>query len=594
MTKKEQLPVWDLTPLYASPQDPHLIRDMDHISKAYDKFEKKYSGKVSNLSSEQMEVLLTEMDKLSDQVGVIGSYAGLATTVDTVDPVLGALEQKVMEWGTELGKKVLFFSIEWKDLSPNKAQKIVSGLSHPLYKHYLLHLREYAPYTLTKEAEEIILEKDVTGANSWARLFTQITSTLTYTVGKKELSQSQVLALVSDPERTKRKAAAAAVTKTLKSRKMELTHIYNTLMADKMIEDKRRGYKTWITGRNISNKVSDEIVQNLITAVTSRYDIVAKHYEVKKKLLKLPELFEYDRYAPITLGVKPESISWDHTVKTVSEAYHGFSPEIGMIVDDFFKNRYVHAALTPNKRGGAFCASAVASKHPYILMNYVGKIEDVMTLSHELGHGIHQYLAGKSQGNYGLGMPLTTQELASTFGEMIVFSKIKNSLPDKKTRLILLTQKIDSIIATVFRQVAMHSFEERVHTTRRTKGELSTDDFSHAWIESQRAMFGKSVTLTDEYAIWWSYIPHFIHTPGYVYAYAFGELLALSLYGLYMKNPTEFIPKYLSLLKAGDSDYPLQLLQKAGIDISQPDIWNTGLMHIESLIAEEISLAESL
>ncbi len=592
--KKEKLPEWDLSRFYASPKDPKIVKDMESLTKKYSAFQKKYKGNIKFLSGPQIEMLLTELQSLDDTSERLGSYIGLLSTTDTINAEYNKLMQKIREWSTEVSQKMLFVGLEWKSLPDKIAKQKLETIKNPLYKHYLTHVREFASYALKEDVEEIILEKNITGAQSFVQLFNKLTSTLTYEVNKKKLTQSEVLTRVTDKDRSVRKEASEAVTKTLASREMELTHIFNTLLTEKMLSDKRRGYKTWLTGRNLGNKVSDTIVDNLVTSVTSRYTIAEKHYALKKKLLQLDELFDYDRYAPLTVSTKETSFSWHEAQTLVTNSYASFSPETGKIIDEFFTEKYIHAEPLPNKRGGAFCASTVSSAHPYILMNFMGKTDDVMTLAHELGHGLHQYLAGKSQGDYGLGMPLTTQELASTFGEMIVFHNLKNNILDPKEKLTLLTQKIDGMIATVFRQIAMHSFEDLVHTKRTEGSELSTEDINNAWITTQRKMFGKSVTLRNEYKNWWSYIPHFIHTPGYVYAYSFGELLALSLYNLYQKDPDSFVPKYIALLKAGDSDYPVNLLKKAGIDISKPDIWNEGLDTIENLIKEEEELSAQI
>ncbi len=593
MTTNDTLPVWDLSPFYKSPTDPKIKSDMSLLAKEYQAIQKKYKGKVHELSGEQMEALVEIMEALSLKSGKLGAFASLLTTVDTKNEGYGALQQKITEWAADLSKYTLFFGIEWKKVPEEKALRVINAVKNPTYKHFLTHMRAFAPYALSEEIEEVLIEKDVTGWESWERLFTQMTSSFIYLFNRKKLTQSEVMKLLSDPQRVVRKQASEVITETLFERKMELTHIYNTLIADKMLEDKRRTYPSWLTGRNLGNKVSDKVVNKLIESVTGRYDIVSRHYTLKRKLLGLSELMDFDRYAPLNLSKKETNIPWNDAVAIVQSAYRDFSPEMGDVVETLFKENAIHAALLPHKRPGAFSASTIASIHPYILMNYTGKDDDVMTLAHELGHAIHQYLAGKTHGQIGMGMPLTTQELASTFGEMITFSKLKETVEGKE-KLALLMKKTDSIIATVFRQTAMHCFEDAVHWKRRKKGELKYDDFCEVWMKTQRAMFGKSVKLREEYRGWWSYIPHFIHTPGYVYSYAFGELLALSLYKLYITNPHEFTPTYVALLKAGNSDYPENLLKKAGVDITTDSIWYEGLSVIDEFVAEETKLATEL
>jgi oligoendopeptidase F len=331
----------------------------------------------------------------------------------------------------------------------------------------------------------------------------------------------------------------------------------------------------------MDNEVDDATVEALVEAVTSRYDLVARFYTLKRKLLGLDELFDYDRYAPI--GEAETRYDWGEARDVVEAAYGDFHPRMGNIVGTFFDRRWIDAALGEGKRGGAFSHGAVPSAHPYILMNYTGKIRDVQTLAHELGHGVHQYLSRK-QGALQAHTPLTTAETASVFGEMLVFQRLMQAEEDPGNRLAMLVSKIDDTIATVFRQVAMNRFEERLHTARRTTGELGADQLAAHWMETQRAMFEGSVTLGDHYRHWWSYIPHFLHTPGYVYAYAFGELLVLALYARYQDEGPEFAGKYLGLLEAGGSDWPHNLVGKLGIDLTDLGFWKQGLSAIEDLV----------
>jgi oligoendopeptidase F len=348
---------------------------------------------------------------------------------------------------------------------------------------------------------------------------------------------------------------------------MQLTYIFNVLAADKGSDDRRRGYPTWISSFNLQHKAPDETVEALIEMVTSSYDLVARHYHLKRTILGYDELTDYDRYAPLPLEDK-SAFAWDEN--------------------------WIHAPVRPGKRGGAFASATVPSAHPFILVNYQGKSEDVKTLAHELGHGLHMFLACESQGLFGMHNPLTTSEMASTFAEMLVFTDMMQKEPDPKVRLMMLAQKIEQAFATVHRQVSMNRFEDALHTARRSEGELSTERISQLWTETQRAMFGDSLVIREDYGIWWAYVGHFVSVPGYVYAYAFGELLVLALFNLYKQQGADFIPKYIDVLAAGNSDFPEAILAKAGIDLADPDFWQEGIDALRELIQQEEALAREV
>ena len=365
------------------------------------------------------------------------------------------------------------------------------------------------------------------------------------------------------------------------------TFIMNNILADKASDDRLRSYPTWISARNMGNEVDDGTVDALVAAVTSRYDIVARYYNIKRRLLGVDELFDYDRYAPLPSADK--HYAWDEARSIVLNAYASFDPRLSDIAAMFFDRRWIDAAIRPGKRGGAFSAGTVPSVHPYILMNYEARPRDVMTLAHELGHGVHQKLSGV-QGLLQADTPLTTAETASVFGEMLVFQDLLAREDDPKIRLAMLTSKIEDSFATAFRQISMNRFEQAAHTARRSEGELSAERISELWMGSQRPMFGDSVTLTDNYAIWWSYIPHFIATPGYVYAYAFGELLVLALYARYKQAPAGFADAYVGMLTAGGSNWPHEIVKPLGVDLTDPAFWQNGL----DILAEMVGEAEEL
>lgn len=585
---------WDLSVFYSGVDDPALERDMQAHEKMADDFSSAYHGRVAQLNAEEMVEALVEQEKISDLSGRIGSFAFLNFAIDTANPQLGALVQKVQEFGSRLQQKLLFFDLEWKAVDDEHAQKLLADPTLSNYRHALESELRYKPYTLSEIEEQLLVEKAVTGRNAWSRFFTQLTSALRFDYDGQKLNQSQVLNYLYDPEREVRRKAAESVTEGLRSRSMELSYIFNVLAADKASDDQRRGYPTWISARNLSNKAPDEVVKALIEAVTSNYDIVARHYNLKRALLGYDELYDYDRYAPLPIQAADREFTWEQARDVVLNAYNAFSPRMSEIASWFFSNNWIHAAVLPNKRGGAFSSQTVPSAHPFIMVNFLGKSRDVMTLAHELGHGIHQWLSSQNQTLMNAYTPLTTAEMASVFGEMLVFTDLMNKEPDPAVRLSMLANKLEDSFATVFRQVAMNRFEDGLHTARRSEGELSTERISQIWLETQKAMFQGSVNLRDDYGIWWSYIGHFIGSPGYVYAYAFGELLVLALFNLYRKRGAEFVPQYLEILSSGDNDYPDKILAKAGVDLSDPAFWNEGIAALRALLEQEEQLAREV
>ena len=586
--------LWDLSIFYSSADDPAIQRDLDHAMQMADDYAAKYRGRVAQLDAEEMVDALIEQEEIQDFAGRISSYAFLNYATDTRDPKLGALVQKITEYGSQFSQKLMFFDLEWKDVPDEHAQKLLADPTLGKYHHPLEAERRYKPYTLSEPEEQILVEKSVTGSSAWVRLFTQITGALRYLYDGEELTQSQILSKVHDPDREVRRKAAESFTVGLKAREMELTYIFNVLVADKASDDKRRGYPEWISARNLSNKAPDEVVEALIKAATDNYNVVARHYNLKRILLGYDELYDYDRYAPLPIKAEGEEYTWDQARQIVVDAYTAFSPRMGEIAQRFFDDRWIHAPLMPNKRGGAFASPTVPSAHPFVLVNYTGQARDVQTLAHELGHGLHMFLSSEAQGITGLYTPLTTAETASTFGEMLTFRDLMEKEPDPAARLAMLAQKIEDSFATVFRQVSMNRFEDGLHTARRSEGELSTERINEIWMDSQRAMFEGSVTLRDDYATWWCYVPHFVASPGYVYAYAFGELLVLALYNLYLKRGKDFVPQYLDVLAAGDSDYPDKILAKIGVDLSDPAFWNEGLEALKALVEQEEQLAREV
>ena len=577
---------WNLADLYTGREE--LERDLEEAERKADSFAENFRGRVASMGAIELREALAEFEGIHDRLGRAYTYAYLHWSTDTTDPTRGALLQSVRESYTRIAQKLIFFELEWAKCDDEQATTLLQHEELSGYRHYLEMQRLRKDHLLSEPEEKILAEKSVTGRSAWNRFFDETLGAARFFIDGEELTEQEVLSRLHDADREVRRAAAMSLTDGLQQHLRTLTFVFNTILADKASDDRLRGYPTWLASRNLSNEVADETVDALIDAVTSRYDLVARYYNVKRRLLGLDELFDYDRYAPL-----PEAATryqWDEAQVIVLDAYSEFHPKMGRIAGEFFEKRWIDAPAAPGKRGGAFSHGAVPSAHPYILMNFTGKIRDVQTLAHELGHGVHQYLS-RAQGVLQSDTPLTTAEMASVFGEMLVFQRLLQREESPRARLAMVIGKIDDTIATVFRQIAMNRFEDRIHTARRKSGELTADDYAEHWIATQEDMFQGSVTLGKHYRLWWSYIPHFLHTPGYVYAYAFGELLVLALYARYRENAVDFPERYLSLLEAGGSDWPHVLLRRMEVDLTDPGFWSQGLMAIEELIGQAETLA---
>lgn len=582
---------WDLSDLYTGPEDETLKHDMAAILEQADAFAAQWKGRVADLSAEALREALEAYENLMDLGSKIGSYAYLNWSTNTEDAALGKLLQQSSELGSELKQKLVFFDLEWLALEEEAAQKFINAPKLAFYRHYLLSSRKYKPHMLSEAEEKVLSAKSVTGARAWVRFFDETLGAARFEFEDEKLPEQQVLSKLHAPDREIRRKAAASLTAGFKELSRPLTFVFNTLLADKSTNDKLRGYPSWVTSRNLSNEIKDETVEALVEAVTEAYPLVQRYYRMKARLLGLDEMRDYDRYAP--LAQNETVVSWQQAQNMVLDAYGGFHPKMGEIAGHFFEHNWIDAAIRPGKRGGAYSASTAASVHPYVFMNYDGRVRDVQTLAHELGHGVHQYLS-RERGPLQAGTPLTTAETASVFGEMLVFRDLMGTLSDPKERLALLCGKIDDSMATVFRQISMNRFENAIHTARREKGELTTQQFSDLWMQTQTALYGDAVKLSDDYALWWCYIPHFLHSPGYVYAYAFGELLVLSLYEQYRTQPQGFAERYLELLSAGGSESPEVLTARMGVDINDKAFWQAGVALIGKLIDEAETLAAEI
>ncbi|MBU0481103.1 MAG: M3 family oligoendopeptidase [Proteobacteria bacterium] len=574
--------LWKLEDLYSSQDDPALTRDLELCRSEATRLQEQYEYKIAELDGPALCELVAALEKLESLQGRIATFAFLNFTTRTRDAKAGAFLQKIKEFGSNIGRKTVFFELEWNRLDEKQVESLLGSHHLASYRHYLKSMRRYAPHQLSREEESLLIERAPVGRSSWNNLFDKVLGHLEFGINKR--SEEEVLSDLYSADRLVRKQAAADLTGGLKSQLHVLTHIFNTILADKMIDDRLRAYPSWVSSMNLYNELEEKTVAALIESVTGRYDIVKRYYLLKRDLLGLDELVDYDRYAP--LPFLPEtSVSWSDCRKMVLDSFAEFSGEMAEIAEKFFTDAWIHAPIIEGKRAGAFAHPCVPEVHPYVMVNYAGTLRDVSTVAHELGHGVHQHLAARC-GYYNSGTTLVLAETASVFAELLLFRSQLGMISGRKEKKAFICQKLESIFATVFRQVAMNRFEERIHTGRRESGELSPEEMTVHWLESQKEMFAGSVTLTDDYGVWWSYIPHFLNTPGYVYSYAFGELLVLSLYRIYQTDSEKFVPRYLELLASGGSMSPYELLQPFGIDLNDKSFWLGGLELIDDMLQE--------
>jgi oligoendopeptidase F len=578
---------WDLEPLVDGQDEAGVGRLLDEATERASTFAERHAGHVAELDAEGLQDAMHELAQIEDLVGRAASYASLWFSTDQADPRRGALLQRMQERATEIETKLLFFELEWAALDDEHAEQLLRADGIGFCRHHLRSTRRYRPHLLSEPEEKILTEKAISSQRAWARLFGEVVAALRVQLEGDEVPLDVALSRLQVPDRELRRTAAEAVSRTLEPGLRTRAFIYNTLIHDKAVEDRLRSYPHWLASRNLSNEASDESVMALIEAVRGRFDIPQRWYRLKARLLGIDRLADYDRVAPVSS--EDVAYSFAEARDLVIETYQSFAPEAGRLARRFFEEHWVDAPVRPNKRGGAFCSYTVPSVHPYVLLNFTATRRDVLTMAHELGHGLHAALA-QPQGIFHQSTPLTLAETASVFGEALVFGRLLEAAADDQVRLDLLSDRIDGAVATVFRQIAMNRFEHLMHTRRRTEGELSVDRIAELWADSQAEMFADSVEITDGYRIWWSYIPHFINTPGYVYAYAYGQLLALSVYRRYTKEGASFVPRYLELLAAGGSKSPEELGAMVGIDLADPGFWDSGLQ----LVEEQLTAAEEL
>lgn len=583
---------WDLGHLVDGDGPAGVDRLLDDAAQRAEAFAERHAGKVAQLDGPGLAEAMADLAEIHDLAGRAGHYAALRFSADSADPANGALLQRAEERGTTIETRLLFFDLEWAALDDARADELLAADGLDNFRHHLRTLRRYRPHLLSEPEEKILTEKAITGRNAWARLFTELMSAIEVDLpGEDEPVQLEVaLSKLSSPDRDVRRSAAEATTEALRPGLRTRAFILNTLLHDKAVDDRLRTYPTWLSSRNLSNEASDESVQALVEAVRNNYDIAQRWYRVKAGLLGLDRIADYDRLAPVT--TEDEEFEWDEACELVLDAYSGFSGELGALVRQFFDERWIDAPVRPGKRAGAFCAYGTPSVHPYVLLNYTSRRRDVLTLAHELGHGVHAALA-RPRGPLEMATPLTLAETASVFGETLTFARLLDQAPTPASRLSLLAESLEGSIATVFRQVAMNRFEDSVHTARREEGELAVGRIGELWQASQEELLGDAVGISEDYRVWWSYIPHFISTPGYVYAYAYGQLLALSVYARYLEEGEAFVPRYLDLLGAGGSRSPEELGEIVGIDLSDPGFWDRGLQIVRDQLEEAEQAAQA-
>jgi oligoendopeptidase F len=587
--------VWDLSDLYAGADDHAIGVDLDTALKRAHGFESAYRGKIfaeGGPSADLLHAALVDLESLSEQMDKPAIYAQLLHAAKTDDPKHGALVARTREARTAINKHLIFFDLEWVKLPDEVARPLMEAPILAKYRHYLQHKRAWRPHYLSEPEEKILDEKNVTGRAAWVRLFDETVSAIECPFehdGKTErIGKEQLLSKLYDPDRAVRRAASQGITQGLTENARLLTYIFNNLVLDHKSDCELRHFDSPMAPRHLANEISEDVVNALMTAAERHHATFQRYYALKGRLLGVDQLYDYDRYAPLFADLP--TCDWPAARRIVEQSYEAFSPRAGGIIGEFFDREWIDAALRSGKRGGAFSSSAVPSAHPYILLNFSDKLRDVMTLAHELGHGLHQYLS-RPVGYLQCDTPLTTAEMASVFGEMLTFQRLQVLHPEPRIRLALLCSKIEDGFATAFRQIVLTRFEQLLHQARRDRGELTTEQINDLWLAANRPMHGDVVKLTDGYAWWWLYIGQFIHVPFYCYAYAFGELLVLALVQKYKQEGESFVPKYLDLLSAGGSETPHVLLGRMGVDVTDPGFWELGLKLLGEMVAEAEALA---
>ncbi|MGH7927006.1 MAG: M3 family oligoendopeptidase, partial [Candidatus Binatia bacterium] len=579
---------WNLTDLFGSHHDPKIAETLNETRQRAEAFSNRFRSATAHPESLKPAELLDALKKLEsiyEALGRVGSYAGLLYAADTANPEYQDLEQRVEQRSTEIRNLLLFFELDWLKLDEAIAQRLTGTPILEVYAHYLSSLRRYRPHTLSEPEEKVINEKNNTGRNAFGRLFSEITSSLTFSLEKdgvpQELNLSQILSLLHEPKRELRKRAMDTLYQNLAQHAQVLTFIYDTLIQDHLTMDRMRDYPHPMLQRHLSNEIDADAVKAMMETTEKNYGVAHDYFRQKAELLGLPRLALHDQYAPVGKEVRP--FAYSQATNVILEAFGAFDPRFRQLASEFFAKNWIDAEIRKGKRGGAFCASPSPQLHPYILCNYDDNLRDVMTVAHELGHGLHGCLSRK-QTYINYDTPLTTAETASVFGEMLVFDYLLERQTEPQARIALLAGKIEDIFATVFRQNVLTRFEELAFSARRNK-RLTPEAVGGLWLEANAKYYGDAVDVPGGYRWGWSYIPHFIHSRFYCYSYVFGQLLVLALYRMYKDEGQSFVPKYLALLEAGGSEAPEALLKPLGVDIYQEEFWQKGFEEIKGLVA---------
>ena len=585
--KLGDLPEWNLNDLYPGLDSPEVKRDLELADSECAAFEQDFKGRLAALAAGEGGALaqaVARYEAIDDRLGRLMSYASLMYAGNTTDPARAKFYGDVQERITAASLHLLFFTLELNRIDDAQLEAAMRDPALGHYRPWIEDVRKEKPYQLEDRVEELFHEKSVTGYSAWNRLFDETMAGLRFKVAGKTLAIEPTLNLLQDVDGKKRKAAAEALAKTFKENLRPFTLITNTLAKDKEISDRWRGFKDIADARHLSNRVEPEVVEALVAAVRAAYPKLShRYYALKAKWFGKKRLPHWDRNAPLP-KVAQRTIPWSDARATVLTAYGAFSPKMAEVADQFFTKSWIDAPVRPGKQPGAFAHPTVPSAHPYVLLNYMGKPRDVMTLAHELGHGVHQVLAAPN-GALMAPTPLTLAETASVFGEMLTFKKLLAETTDKKQRKAMLAAKVEDMINTVVRQIAFYSFERKVHSERRN-GELTADKLCDLWMSVQSESLGPAIELKPGYETFWAYIPHFVHSPFYVYAYAFGDCLVNSLYAVYEKSASGFAERYLEMLAAGGTKHHAELLAPFGLDARDPKFWDGGLSVIARLIEE--------
>ncbi|MFT8474006.1 MAG: M3 family oligoendopeptidase [Acetobacter orientalis] len=576
------LPRWDLSALYVSMDDPALTRDLAEAEKNAKAFAARYQGKLAGLSGAALAAAIAENEAIDEILGKAGSYASLLFAANSSDPAISRFSQSINERLTDISGDLLFFTLEINRIDDAALDE---KLKDPALAHWAPFLRDtrlFRPHQLSDDVEKVLLEKSVTGAQSWCRLFDETIAALRVTLDGQSVTVGEALNRLSDTDRSVRERAGKAVGAVFADNIRLFALITNTLAKDKAVTDGLRHFARPTSSRNLSNMVEDEVVDALVSAVRVDYPRLAhRYYSLKAQWMGLDKLEHWDRNAPLP-GTEDRKIPWDEAKQIVQKAYTDFDPRMGKVINTFLTNPWIDVPPAPGKSPGAFAHPTVPSAHPFILLNYHGRTRDVMTLAHELGHGVHQVLAAK-QGYFLSNTPLTLAETASVFGEMLTFQSLLDAEQDPARKRTLLAGKVEDMLNTVVRQIAFYEFETRVHDARK-QGELLPEQIGAIWQQVQTESLGPAFNFTPDYDVFWAYIPHFIHSPFYVYAYAFGDCLVNALYGVYSDGAPGFADKYIAMLEAGGTLRHKELLAPFGLDASDPQFWRKGLDVISGFI----------